>query len=218
MENHYNCIYMYTNKINSKGYVGKAEDFLKRKQQHIYHSYNKKCKDYNVPFHRAIRKYGIESFEVTILKENLTEDEMNYWEDYYIETFDLYAKNGKGYNIAKGGRGGNAWEGKTEEEGEEWKQKISKAKKGENHPMYGKRLSEEHKQKLSEAKKGKNHPQVKRIAQYDKQGNLIKIWDYIKQASEELGINYSGLCSVLQGRTKTHQYKGYIWRYVEENE
>ena len=33
MENHYNCIYMYVNKINGKGYVGKAEDFLIRKQK-----------------------------------------------------------------------------------------------------------------------------------------------------------------------------------------
>ena len=29
MENHYNCIYMYTNKINGNGYVGQAVDFKK---------------------------------------------------------------------------------------------------------------------------------------------------------------------------------------------
>ena len=53
---------MYTNKINGKGYVCKAQDFLKRKREHINSSYNKKSNDYNVPFHRAIRKYGIEKF------------------------------------------------------------------------------------------------------------------------------------------------------------
>ena len=248
MENHYNCIYMYTNKINGKGYVGKAEDFLIRKQQHIYRSYNKKCKDYNVPFHRAIRKYGIESLEVTILKENLTEDEMNYWEDYYIETFDLYAKNGKGYNVAKGGRGGNTFAGKTEKEMEEifndeWKQKQSEAKKGKNHPMYGKHLSEETKQKMSEnhadvsgknhpmygkhlseetknkiseANKGKNNPKAKRVAQYDKQGNLIRIWDYAKKASEELCIAHSNIIQCCKGKLKSAG--GYIWRYAEQTE
>ena len=223
MENHYNCIYLYINKINGKGYVGKAEDFLKRKRKHIKTSYNKKSRDYNVPFHRAIRKYGIESFEVTILKENLTKDEMNYWEDYYIETFDLYAKNGKGYNIAKGGTGGNTIEGKTEEEikeiyNDEWKQKQSEAKKGKycgkNNSFYGKHHSEETKQKQSEAKKGKNNPRTKRIIQYDKQGNLIRIWDYAKQVTEELGINHGNIIQCCKGKRKSAG--GFVWKYVDE--
>ena len=241
MGNYYNCIYMYTNKINGKGYVGKAEDFLIRKQTHIYGSYNKKNKrDYNTPFHRAIRKYGIENFEVTILKENLTKDEMNYWEDYYIETFDLYAKNGKGYNVAKGGRGGNTYAGKTEEEMEEYRRKQSELQKGknvgkhhteeakqkmsknhadfsgENHPMHGKHHSEESKQKMSEAKKGENHPRAKRVAQYDLNGNLIKIWDYAKQASEELGINRGNICSCCKGKLKSAG--GFVWKYAEQTE
>jgi group I intron endonuclease len=41
---------------------------------------------------------------------------------------------------------------------EEAKRKISEAKKGENHPFYGKNHSEESKKKMSEAKKGENHP------------------------------------------------------------
>ena len=195
MENHYNCIYLYINKINGKGYVGKAEDFLKRKRKHIKTSYNKKSRDYNVPFHRAIRKYGIESFEVTILKENLTKDEMNYWEDYYIETFDLYAKNGKGYNLAKGGTGGNTIEGKTEEEIKE---------------IY----NDEWKQKQSEAKKGKNNPRTKRIIQHDKQGNLIRIWDYAKQVTEELGINHGNIIQCCKGKRKSAG--GFVWKYVDE--
>ena len=35
MENHYNCIYMYTNLINGKKYVGKAKDFDVRHNQHL---------------------------------------------------------------------------------------------------------------------------------------------------------------------------------------
>ena len=248
-ENHYNCIYMYTNKINGKRYVGKAEDFLERKQTHIYISYNKKANGYNVPFHRAIRKYGIENFEATILKENLTEDEMNYWEDYYIETFDLYAKNGKGYNVAKGGGGGNlrkgktkeeikeirqkkinTWKNKTEEEMEEIKQKKSEAMKGKKH-------SEEARQKMIKSRKGKftgeNNPNSKRVAQYDKQGNLIKIWDCSMNIQRELEISQSSICQCCkfwdmdcnkEEWFKTHKNRpkktagGYIWRYAEELE
>ena len=78
---------------------------------------------------------------------------------------------------------------------------------GENHPMYGVH------------RYGKNAPNTKRVAQYDLNMNLIKIWDYAKQASEEIPeINYGGLRKVLQGRTKTHQYKGYIWKYITTTE
>lgn len=34
MSNHFNCIYMYINKVNGKRYVGKAKDFNKRHKQH----------------------------------------------------------------------------------------------------------------------------------------------------------------------------------------
>ena len=57
--------------------------------------------------------------------------------------------------------------------------------KGINNPMYGKKHTEETKTKISEKHKdkysGKNNPKARKIAQYDKSGNLIKIWDYIKQ-------------------------------------
>ena len=129
MENHYNCIYCYTNKVNGKKYVGQAKDFNKRHRGHIKASYNKNRKrEYNIPFHNAIRKYGIENFEIEILKDNLqNQDELNYWEKYYITEFDLLAKNGKGYNLALGGEGGNTLAGKTEEEVAEIKRKQSEA-------------------------------------------------------------------------------------------
>ena len=41
---------------------------------------------------------------------------------------------------------------------EETRQKLSEAKKGENHQFFGKHLSEEHRQKISESCKGENHP------------------------------------------------------------
>lgn len=40
---------------------------------------------------------------------------------------------------------------------EETRQKMSAAKSGENHPMYGKKFSTEHRQKLSAAKSGENN-------------------------------------------------------------
>ena len=158
MENYFNCIYCYTNKINGKKYVGQTVNFNTRHQQHCYNSFYENSIDYNLPFHRAIRKYGIENFEINILKENLTSQcLLNFWESYYIDKFDSLAKNQKGYNVASGGFNGYSCAGKTEEEmieirnkrSETWKnksdeelaersRKISESHKGKKNGMYGK--------------------------------------------------------------------------------
>lgn len=96
---------------------------------------------------------------------------------------------------------------------EEWKQKMSEAHKGKNNPMYGNHHSEESKQKMSEAVKGKNHPRAKRVAQYDLNGNLIKIWDYAKQAEEELGINHCNISMCCKCKRKSAG--GFIWKYYK---
>ena len=102
---------------------------------------------------------------------------------------------------------------------------------GENAPFYGKKHSESTKQKMSKANSGENNPKAKRVAQCDKQGNIIKIWDYVKQASEELGINKGSISACCkfwkigcnkEEWFKTHKNRpckyagGYIWKYAEE--
>lgn len=56
-----------------------------------------------------------------------------------------------------------------------------------------------------------------KVAQYDQQGNLIKIWDSISQASQHFGAKTTScirrVCKSLPGR---NTYKGYIWRYVDK--
>lgn len=74
------------------------------------------------------------------------------------------------------------------------------------------------KENYSKANKGCNHPQAKKVAQYEynkttkTKGNLIKIWDYIKQAEDELNINNITACC--KGRQKTSG--GYMWEYYDE--
>ena len=224
MKNYYNCIYMYINKLNGKKYVGQAKNFNRRHKTHINSSYNKNTNDYDCPFHRAIRKYGIENFNIIILKENLNSQcLLNMWEDYYVEKYDLYVKNKNGYNVAKAGYN-NPYYGKTEKEMSEISNKLSELKKGENHPFYGKKGKEHPKygkhnsnetnKKISIALSGKNNPKAKRVIQYDSQGNIIKIWDYIKQASEELNINASSISSCCRGTYKSAG--GFIWKYEKD--
>lgn len=203
MENHYNCIYMYINKVNGKRYVGQAVDFNKRHKRHV--------REHKQVIDRAIDKYGEENFEIIILKENLTEEEMNYWEDYYIESLGLYAKDGKGYNIAKGGIGGNTYVGKTEEEMIEIRKKLSESHKE-------KQLSEETKQKISDTQKEKNNPSLgKLIDRFDKNGNYIETkyrFEYVRDGFT--GQNISACC---RGKLKSvGRGKGiekFIFKYHE---
>lgn len=56
-----------------------------------------------------------------------------------------------------------------------------------------------------------------RVAQYDLQGNLIKVWDSLSQAAQFFGAKTTScirrVCKQLPGR---NTYKGYIWRYVDK--
>ena len=117
-ENFENCIYMWRNKVNQKLYVGQTKNFRKRTKEHKYKSFNENEKyNYNYPLHCAIRKYGIENFEICILEKNLNNfDEMNEKEVYYIWKFDTLSNSKKGYNLSSGGSNGNPYAGKTEEE------------------------------------------------------------------------------------------------------
>lgn len=57
----------------------------------------------------------------------------------------------------------------------------------------------------------------KRIAQYDLQGNLIKIWNSVSEAIRSFGCNgNSGISRVCRGVAGRKTYKGFIWKYVDE--
>ena len=86
-------IYLIHNKINGKNYVGQSKHILNRWTQHRYDS---KEKDY--PLYRAMRKYGIDNFEFSILEE-CEIDELPFKEDYYIDKYNAYVPTG--YNINK---------------------------------------------------------------------------------------------------------------------
>lgn len=101
-----NIIYKAENTINGKIYIGKTNNFEKRKREHS------KCyKKEDCIFHRAITKYGFENFEFEILEFNLTKKDASKREIYFIDKYNSYYKNenSKGYNMTRGGEGGNPW-------------------------------------------------------------------------------------------------------------
>ena len=158
------CVYVHVSPSN-KHYVRQTgQEFWKRwSNGNGYKNGNQKY------FERAINKYGWDNFEHVILKENLTKEEADYWEKYYIQLWDCTNPR-KGYNITPRGNGERH---KLSEETKkklseinkgrvltkEWKKKISDAQKGvkrrPNKKLFGHSVSEETRKKISEKTKGR---------------------------------------------------------------
>lgn len=124
-------IYCYTNLINNKKYIGQTTTTLKsRHKKHIYSSLDKNHNGYNIIFHKAIRKYRIENFSLKILVMNCNDkSKLNEYEKFFIKRYKTLFIDGKGYNCSEGGDG-NPFYGKTKEEVDEIRFKISKSLTG----------------------------------------------------------------------------------------
>ena len=75
-------------------------------------------------------------------------------------------------------------------------------------------ISQNERQRRSSKMKN-NKISAKPIFQIDKNGEIIKKWDCISDASRELRINNGSIVSCAKLRRKTAG--GYIWRYLNEN-
>lgn len=88
----FSCIYLWTNLINDKHYVGQTQNFYNRMRQYYNGGANKYLKS-------AIEKYGLDKFDISVIEkcdiENLDNREQ-YWIDYYV----CY-EHDKGYNICQ---------------------------------------------------------------------------------------------------------------------
>lgn len=91
-------IYCHRNKINDKVYIGQTKLSVKRRARNDGSGY-KGCHI----FWNAIQKYGWDSFETIILENNLSDEEVDERECYWIKKFN--SQNPEyGYNTTKGGK------------------------------------------------------------------------------------------------------------------
>ena len=106
----YGIIYMFTNKVNNKKYIGQTISEKNRYYSHFYKG-TKECQY----FHAAISKYGKDNFDYEVLyrselfedtKENkrLIKKTLNDKEQFFIKKYNTVDRE-KGYNITIGGDG-----------------------------------------------------------------------------------------------------------------
>lgn len=128
-------IYKIQNKLNGKCYIGFDSNYPNRIRDHITES--KKSRR-NTKFYNAIRKYGWENFDITVLYQSKEfEHTLNVMENHFITENDSYHN---GYNSTTGGERGFANHDCV-------KRKISDKNKGKN-------LTLEQKEKISHIQKG----------------------------------------------------------------
>ena len=142
-------VYLLTNQVNGKYYVGKTVSFKLHKylSNKRWHARQDATVGRNEPLIRAMRKYGVESFSEEILSIGRDKEHLSLLEKLWIILLD--SRNPEvGYNILSGGE--NQYQPTCSED---TKRKISLANKGRKPKPYVR--TEEHKRQTSLRFKGR---------------------------------------------------------------
>lgn len=172
-------------------YIGQSVDIYRRWNNHRWELKNNKHK--NQIMQNVYNLYTeTDPFEYTIIKETII-TELNKTEKEFIIEYHYKFPSKRCMNIADPER--------CYTSNPETRKKISMT-------MTGKSLSEETKAKMSESRKGQKHKwSRKKMVQLDTYGNLIKVWDSVKDAEQELGIRI---------HKKNKLCGGFQWQSYEE--
>ena len=214
-------VYQIRNIVNDKRYVGKTKRSLSQRwKEHVRNAivgYD------DMTLYRAIRKHGPEAFELSILQECVSEDELDIAEKRWIADLRTF---GEGYNMTEGGDGPKGYR-----HTEATKRKMSEFRKGRKLGPF----SEEHKKKISLAKlgtgigprfhvRGWHHDAVARkkiaqsqyvkVTQYDMNNNQVAIYDSMIEAEQATGVMRQGISRCC--RFPHRSAKGFRFRYLEQ--
>lgn len=187
-------IYKYTNKVNGKIYIGQTIDEHRRIINHR-NAYSDSL------FHKAIKKYGFDSFEYSVLErvdESLLDDKETYWIEYYKSN-----DRQLGYNLTSGGEGTRGYR-YTEEQ----RKNRSVQSKG-NKSFSGHTHTDEYKKKMSELNKGKVLSEETRMKISEShKGNKYNLGRHLSEETKrKISESHKGI--VTRGST------GMTWKIVD---
>lgn len=147
-------IYLITNSINDKLYVGQTTNTIEFRFAEHKKPSSKGC----IKLYNAFNKHGKENFKIELIAITFTQEDANYWEDYFILAYNAI---NNGYNIKRGGTNGP--------HNETTKQKISISKlanhekmsqraMGAGNPFYDKKHTDKMKRNHSDMFSGNGNP------------------------------------------------------------
>ena len=153
-------IYKIVNLINNKVYIGQtARTLEERYKEHLNHA---KSHDRDGLLYKAMNKYGLENFKISMLEE-VDNNKLNEREIYYIALYKATQKR-FGYNMTEGGNGISSLSPESEKLRAD---KISKALSGRKQSaeliekriakLRGRKRTPEQRMRLRIAHKGKSH-------------------------------------------------------------
>ena len=201
-------IYLITNKDNGKKYVGKTSYTVGSRWSDHKKNFKKILDD--MAIHKAMNKYGPDSFEITQLEE-CQDYELNEREQYWIAELDTY---NNGYNSTLGGDGAKKYD----------KQRILELwhdgkDVGEIEEEIG---ADRHTicniLKLSgiETIEFKRRSGGRAVLQYSIEGKFIARYESLTAATEAMGRdNVSNIKSCCK-KISSSAYN-YLWKYEDDN-
>lgn len=208
-------IYKVTNLLSNKVYIGQTTNFHQRKLDHFKIT---ALNQHPLNLHSEMALIGKENFSMVLIEE-CSRDELDEKERYWT---DLYRSEHEMYNIVSGNPSYSEYNSeiqskkftemnKTNWEDPEYRLRASKRlselqKKRLQNPEY---LAEKSKQLKKYTDKIK-----KKVAQYDLDGNLVKIYDGVRIAERDTGIGGSRISAVANHKKYRKSAGGYRWEYI----
>lgn len=149
----FSCVYLWRNLINGKIYVGQTQNFYDRVLQY------KRGNDDHRVIGKALLKYGLDNFDISILAKDIPLEKLDECEQYWIDYYNCCNRS-IGYNVCKEANTTRGYKHTEEtktimsEKRKLFFQENPDALKGENNPCYGKLFSQETKEKMSKSRMG----------------------------------------------------------------
>jgi group I intron endonuclease len=175
-------LYVITNLVNSKRYIGITVDFERRWREHCAGHGSKLV-------YQAVKKHGIDNIKFEVVCK-ATEDYVKEMEVKFIASLVTIAYSG--YNLTEGGEGSTGWKAS-----DETRKRMSAAHLGKMQPHL-----DATKRKIGESRRKYHrgqHPRARKITIDGKQ------YECLRDAAEAIEIPYSTLC-VKQRKTRASAF------------